>query len=236
MELQRYEQEHLDRLRPLLPECTVLLKKNGDFPLAGSGKIALYGNGVRRTVKGGTGSGEVNSRFFETVEDGFREVGFTITSGAWLDGYDRIYEEAVQDFHEEIRRRAQEHHTHPVIEGMGAVMPEPEYDLPLDAEGDTAIYVLARISGEGSDRTAEAGDIFLTESEKRTILELKERYPQTADFVDNYPRKKNLTFSLDLFPWWSAALPEIPPGTLTQSAYFRKNPAIMCRERGRPGL
>lgn len=176
MELQRYEQEHLDRLRPLLPECTVLLKKNGDFPLAGPGKIALYGNGVRRTVKGGTGSGEVNSRFFETVEDGFREAGFAITSGTWLDGYDRIYEEAVRDFHEEIRRRAQEHHTHPVMEGMGAVMPEPEYDLPLDAEGDTAIYVLARISGEGSDRTARAGDIFLTESEKRTILELKERY------------------------------------------------------------
>ena len=33
MELQKYEQEHLDILRPLLPECTVLLKKNGDFPL-----------------------------------------------------------------------------------------------------------------------------------------------------------------------------------------------------------
>ena len=71
MELQKYEQEHLDILRPLLPECTVLLKKNGDFPLGKPGKIALYGNGVRKTVKGGTGSGEVNSRFFETVEDGF---------------------------------------------------------------------------------------------------------------------------------------------------------------------
>ena len=34
MELQKYEQEHLDILRPLLPECTVLLKKNGDFPMA----------------------------------------------------------------------------------------------------------------------------------------------------------------------------------------------------------
>ena len=76
MELQKYEQEHLDILRPLLPECTVLLKKNGDFPLGKPGKIALYGNGVRKTVKGGTGSGEVNSRFFETVEDGFQKAGF----------------------------------------------------------------------------------------------------------------------------------------------------------------
>ena len=75
MELQKYEQEYLDILRPLLPECTVLLKKNGDFPLEKPGKIALYGNGVRKTIKGGTGSGEVNSRFFETVEDGFQKAG-----------------------------------------------------------------------------------------------------------------------------------------------------------------
>lgn len=78
MELQKYEQEHLDILRPLLPECTVLLKKNGDFPLGKPGKIALYGNGVRKTVKGGTGSGEVNSRFFEIVEDGFQKAGFEL--------------------------------------------------------------------------------------------------------------------------------------------------------------
>lgn len=38
MELQKYEQEHLDILRPLLPECTVLLKKNGDFPPWQAGK------------------------------------------------------------------------------------------------------------------------------------------------------------------------------------------------------
>jgi beta-glucosidase len=59
---------------------------------------------------------------------------------------------------------------------MGAVMPEPEYDLPLNVKGETAIYVLARISGEGNDREAREGDIFLTESERRTILELKRQY------------------------------------------------------------
>lgn len=54
-------------------------------------------------------------------------------------------------------------------------MPEPEYDLPLNVKGETAIYVLARISGEGNDREAREGDIFLTESERRTILELMKR-------------------------------------------------------------
>lgn len=176
MNLQNYERIHLERLRALLPECTVLLKNNGDFPLEKPGKIALYGNGVRRTIKGGTGSGEVNSRFFETVEEGFQKAGFEITTGEWLDAYDRVHDGAQAEFYEEIRKRAQEHHTHPLDEGMGAVMPEPEYDLPLEAEGDTAIYVLARISGEGSDRQEASGDILLSESEKRMILELNRKY------------------------------------------------------------
>jgi hypothetical protein len=33
MALQTYEKEHLHRLRSLLPECTVLLKRDGRFPL-----------------------------------------------------------------------------------------------------------------------------------------------------------------------------------------------------------
>ena len=48
-------------------------------------------------------------------------------------------------------------------------MPEPDHDLPLDAEGDAAIYVLSRLSGEGNDRPVE-GDVKLCASEKRDIL------------------------------------------------------------------
>lgn len=61
---------------------------------------------MRKTVKGGTGSGEVNSRFFETVEDGFQKAGFEIVSRDWLDAYDEIYDKAQAGFTEEIRRRA----------------------------------------------------------------------------------------------------------------------------------
>ncbi|MBR2551691.1 MAG: hypothetical protein IKF05_01690, partial [Erysipelotrichaceae bacterium] len=54
-----HEDRNIARLRNYLSECAVLLKKNGAFPLAEAGSIAAYGNGVRHTVKGGTGSGEV---------------------------------------------------------------------------------------------------------------------------------------------------------------------------------
>ncbi len=171
-----YEVENLARLRQGLAGCTVLLKRDGTFPLTAPGKIAAFGSGVRNTIKGGTGSGEVNSRFFVNVEQGLKDAGFTITSQTWLDGYDRIYAQAKLDFVREIKRRAKAHKTLAVLEGMGAVMPEPNYQLPLEGAGDVAIYVLARISGEGNDRQAVAGDFLLTETEQRDILALNEQY------------------------------------------------------------
>ena len=62
MGLFEYEKQHAKYVRKHLGECVVLLKSNGAFPLEKPGKIAAYGSGVRGTIKGGTGSGEVNSR------------------------------------------------------------------------------------------------------------------------------------------------------------------------------
>lgn len=38
--LQTYEQEHAAKITALASECTVLLKKDGTFPLKAPGKIA----------------------------------------------------------------------------------------------------------------------------------------------------------------------------------------------------
>lgn len=171
-----YEVKHAQSVRTLAAECTVLLKRDGAFPLTAPGKIALYGSGARHTVKGGTGSGEVNSRYFVTIEQGLENAGFTITTKPWLDAYDNTLSSAKKAFALEIKARAKAKHTIAIMEGMGAVMPEPEYNFRLYGDGDTAIYVLSRISGEGSDRTPVKGDILLSDSEKRDILILNERY------------------------------------------------------------
>ena len=171
-----YEREHNEILRHFGAECAVLLKSDGTFPLDGPCDLALYGSGARRTVKGGTGSGEVNSRFFVTAEAGLEAAGFRITSKAWMDRYGEIWPEAKKRFIRELKRSALKRGTLAILDSMGAVMPEPEYDLPLKAEGDAAVYVLARISGEGSDRKPVPGDILLTETEKRDILALNKKY------------------------------------------------------------
>lgn len=176
MQLYDYEKEHLSYLRNHLAECTVLLKQNGAFPLDRPCAIAAFGNGVRKTIKGGSGSGEVNSRYFVTVEEGLKNAGFTVTSGKWLDAYDAAYVQARKQFVKDVKALARQMHTMAMYIGMGKVMPEPEYNLPLDGEGDAAIYVLARISGEGNDRQDARGDIRLTETEKRDILLLNKKF------------------------------------------------------------
>ena len=171
-----YEIEHIQTLRKLAPECMVLLKSDGNFPLSSAGKIAVYGNGVRHTVKGGTGSGDVNVRHYVTIEEGLENAGFTITTKGWMDSYDACYEQARKKFTAEIKARIAAEGISAIMLGIGAVMPEPEYDFPLDGEGDTAIYVLSRISGEGSDRQAVKGDFMLSDTETRDILALSKKY------------------------------------------------------------
>ena len=172
-----YERQHLEQLRALAPECTLFLKRSGKLPLPGPCEIALYGSGARHTVKGGTGSGEVNSRSFLNIEESLSRAGFQILTKDWLDRYDAVRKDAYAAFLKKIRADARKHRTSPLIEGMGAVMPEPEYEIPLEQRCNTAVYVLSRISGEGSDRKVVPGDVLLSESEKRDILALQELYP-----------------------------------------------------------
>ena len=166
--MNQYEIDHINALDSYLSECTVLLRKNGDFPIGKSMKqIYLYGNGVRKTIKGGTGSGDVNSRSFDTIEQAFTKAGFEILSKDYLDEYDKVYSKAKDEF----KKKVQSETTDP-MSLMGVVMPEPDYDIPYAKEGDLAIYVLARISGEGSDRQPVKGDVYLTETERKMILDL----------------------------------------------------------------
>ncbi len=55
-----YEITNINKVKENAHECSLFLKRDGTFPLDKPCKIAAYGNGVRNTLKGGTGSGEVN--------------------------------------------------------------------------------------------------------------------------------------------------------------------------------
>ena len=102
------ETAHSNLVRKLAGECVVILENNGALPIDEPCKIALFGNGARHTIKGGTGSGDVNSRYVVNIDEGLKEAGFEITTGAWLDEYDAIVKKHIDDYMAEVKRRSEE--------------------------------------------------------------------------------------------------------------------------------
>ena len=188
-----YEKEHLELVRKMTPECMVMLKSDGSFPLEAPGEVALYGSGARCTMKGGGGSGDVNVRSFTTVEQGLENAGFTITTKEWLDAYEEERQKAKKSFRAKMKEKIAADGIDQLMENLTIVMPEPDYELPLNGGGDTAVYVLARFCAEGADRLETAGDLFLSSTEIRDILALEKKYPRfllvlnTACMVDLSP-------------------------------------------------
>ncbi len=174
--VQPFETAHAELVRSVAPECTLFLKREGDTLPVSAGKVALYGSGARNTIKGGTGSGDVNVRHYVTIEEGLEKAGFTITSKDWLDAYDKVRADGKAAFIERVKKEAAELGINAVMYGLGKAMPEPEYEIAMDAEADLAVYVLSRNSGEGADRSTEAGDINLSETEIRDILYCSRNY------------------------------------------------------------
>ena len=172
------------RVRAIAGDCMVLLENDGTLPLKQAGPIALYGSGARATVKGGTGSGDVYVRETVHVEEGLRREGFTVTTGAWLDRQDqaaaeerRAYEQAAIDA---AVAAGQPKEAAQMMLTLNPLTPRALADVTEEdvrASGtDTAVFVLARNSGEGKDRTAEPGDYELSEAEIRNLRFLAEHY------------------------------------------------------------
>ena len=74
-------------------ESIVLLENDGTLPFEGK-KVAIYGAGASKTIKGGTGSGEVNERHSTTILEGMEQAGFEVTTKAWIKDFEYDYEKA----------------------------------------------------------------------------------------------------------------------------------------------
>ena len=81
--LDGYDKKHLNFLRESAPECTLFLNKNEEFPINNPCSVLLLGYGARKTIKGGTGSGDIASKF-SSFEQGLENAGFKITTKNWL--------------------------------------------------------------------------------------------------------------------------------------------------------
>ena len=172
-EVSEREKQNLEVAYRAACESMVLLKNENVLPLK-TKKVALYGPGVTRTIKGGTGSGEVNERHSVTILEGMENRGFEITTRQWLCDYEDAYE-AGEIAHKKAQRDIikllkSKSFMEMMLKGYtppaGRAISEKDI---ADSETDTAIYVLSRQAGEGGDRKAEKGDLFITDEERAAI-------------------------------------------------------------------
>lgn len=179
-EIQEYERKHQEEVRRLAGECMVILENDGALPLKeNTKKLALFGTGARHTIKGGTGSGDVNVRESISIAQGLEEAGFELVTGSWLDRYDQILAEAQENYLKKLQHISEETGAPTVIVGFEhpfEAPEQPEITAEDVKEADAAIYVISRNSGEGKDRKAEKGDYYLDDAELANIRFMTEHY------------------------------------------------------------
>ena len=178
----RRERENREVAYQAACEGIVLLKNDGVLPLQ-TKRVALYGAGASRTVKGGTGSGEVNERRSVTILEGLEERGFEVSTRRWLADFETAYAAARDAWLAEKKRRLTRLKPSAFMALLDSGF-QPPCGRAVTAEDvsesgtDTCVYVLSRISGEGRDRRAEKGDLLLTDGEEEAIRFCAENYPR----------------------------------------------------------
>lgn len=177
------EKKHKSLARRAAAEGYVLLKNEGLLPLQNK-NIALYGAGSRRTVKGGSGSGDVYERHSVTIEEGLKNAGFTFPTTLWMDRFEKKFQEDIAEWEAMVEEK---------IKGFSPVQSMKMFDViheyqkpnpactpiledELSDETDTAIYVLSRQAGEGGDRRYEKGDYLLSDVEEESLRLLSAHY------------------------------------------------------------
>lgn len=129
-EVSELEKKNRILAKEIAAEGIVLLENDGVLPLHTDDiKIALYGNGARRTIYGGTGSGEVNSREQVNIEDGLIGQGAVITTKPWLNRYEEVWAKGKKRYIREGRAKLKKFSTELLAELIAS-----EYQYPYGDE------------------------------------------------------------------------------------------------------
>ncbi len=215
--MEDYEIDHAEVARRAAAEGMVLLKNEENLlPIDKGSRIALFGAGASRTVKGGTGSGDVNERESVSIYQGLDDAGYEITTKEWIREYEKIYLQERLDWREEILRKCAAIETK---KGGGMDFFSAYSSTPFlvpagpdvyGTEADTAVYVLGRVAGEGADRNVAGGDYLLSGQEHKMLSDICGMYKRVL-LIINTGGVTDLSF-LDEFPQIKAVLEISQPG------------------------
>lgn len=190
--------------RKAAAEGMVLLKNNGVLPVSPDTPVALFGAGAAHTVKGGTGSGDVNERECISIRAGMEQAGYTLTSSVWLEEYEQEYARTMDAYRKKMMKildgTEEKGLQNVIIELLEQVFVYPK-GRPITAEdlagAEVAFYVISRVTGEGADRYDVPGEYrlsaeeeehirILSESSSRLVVVVNAGSPIDLSFLDRY--------------------------------------------------
>ncbi len=161
---------HAEVARRSATDGMVLLKNNhGALPLGEDIKtIAAFGKTSYEIITGGTGSGDVNEAYSVSLIDGLENAGYAVDS-------------TLQEVYKNYLKQTKEKQPKVQITFLApSPIPEMEIDNTIIKQvtqnSDAAIITIGRNSGEGGDRKAEAGDFYLTTTEKALIQNVSREF------------------------------------------------------------
>lgn len=230
---QEYEAPHRALVRRAGADGMVLLKNEGLLPFAAGTRLALYGAGAVATIKGGTGSGDVNARETVSVYDGLKRAGFVIVNEDWIASYRDCYRRAREEWRETVWANAERlraaGHPDPVFASYTDHQFDlPAGELPTETEADAAVYVIARIAGEAKDRQLRQGDYLLSEAEYASVKKLCAMHERVLivinsgglidlSFLDEFPQIRGVIYMGQAGMEAGNSLADILSGAVTPS-------------------
>ncbi len=233
-EVTQRELEHGRLAREAAAEGIVLLKNEENLlPIPKGSRLGLYGAGAVKTVKGGTGSGDVNERHSVTIYEGLANAGYQITSGQWLDSYLGLYDQSRQEWRDEIFRKMDGNDGN-FFEAYSSVPYRMPCGAALDKEAagkdgaETAVFVLSRNAGENKDRLESRGDYYITEEEFQLLKDISDTYKNVVlvinaggivdlAFADEIPNLKAILYFVQGGQEGGNALADILSGEISPS-------------------
>ncbi len=183
-QVQTWEKDHAALSRQAAAEGIVLLENREHLlPLAAGTRLAVYGAGAYDTIKGGTGSGEVNERYRVSVAEGLRDAGFIIANERWLSDYSCIYKDAKAAWREYVLNQTNEEIS-VITSYFLNPFPIPVGPKVTKTDTDTAVYVISRSSGEGLERKAAESDYYLSREEHAMLSDICSLYRHVIVLVN----------------------------------------------------
>ncbi|MFC0271797.1 glycoside hydrolase family 3 C-terminal domain-containing protein [Metabacillus herbersteinensis] len=167
---------HTQVARQAAAEGMVLFKnENKALPLKEGAKVGLFGNTQIETIKGGTGSGDVNSAYTISIADGLENAGIQLHQGMYSS-----YKSYISTLRQMDEYKIKDSPWGADFGKLTPVIPEK----PLEAkeidravsESDMGVILIGRNSGESADRKNEKGDYLLTDVEQEMIANVSEKY------------------------------------------------------------